>query len=275
MGIQSVVTRIAGVKPISLAPLDVSGQSPTGGSGGTDKPVFLNGKAFRFNCVNQPWAFMGSRSYPNLFRSEIRLGFEAPYDDARDRPYLRSELTEQDRLGNTGLEQWLTFDICMLDTSNLQPYPPTSPPGQAMICQIKTYPDVTGNPVFRLEARSNCVRGVTSSNNGGTPTTDIVVDRYLGGPLQRGVTENFLVRIVRSADGATNGVCQVWRNGVLVVNDSGIALGRSDTQYIWRKWGLYCRDTVVSCAALHSNTDIGTDLSYLLTRPYPMINPGL
>lgn len=271
MTLIAAVAKQAGRPQANFISYDVSGQSPTGSSSGTDKPIYLDGVAYRFNCYNADWALKYDPAYPNMFRWETRSGYRAPYDQNLDRPYFRTEITEVERPANSGLEQWIAFDICMLDVSGLQPYPPTIPSGQAMVCQMKVFPDTTGNPLFRIEARSNCVRIATSSNDGVTPDTDIVVDEYLEDPLIAGVPESFLARIVRSADGATNGSCEVWRNGTKIVNRHSAAMGRFDTEYIWRKYGAYCRDTVPNASGITSNMFGRADLSHLLTRPAPKI----
>lgn len=255
-----------------FVPIDVSGQSPSGGHRPDDKTIRLHGRPYVFNCADEPWALQRSRRYPTIIRSEIRSGFQAPYDDARDRPYLRTELSEHPaiRRYNDGLEQWMFFDVCLLDTSSLQPFGPGLPYGQAMLCQVKVSPDVSGDPLFRVEARSNCLRIATSSCDGQKPDQSVVENRYLGPPLKERTWNRFVVRIVRSADGASQGACEVWLNSKKIIDDQDTAIGRFDTKFVWRKVGLYCYATVERASALHANVRCGADLSHLIANPPPL-----
>ena len=246
--------------------LDLSGQAS---KGGTDLPIMVGGKAFRFNSADEPWALQGFDGQSNMLRSEIRAGYKAPYDADRDRPYFRSEISQRDRLGNTGLEQWMAFDLYMLDTSQLQPYAPKLPPGQAMVCQIKMAPDdSSGAPLFRIEARSNGMRVATAGNVGGG-ASDVITNWFFEAPIRQRMTERFIIQTIRSPTGTADGTLRLWRNGEKIIDQQDVALGHASTQYIWNKFGLYCRDSVTAASAIHANMDCGPDLSHLLTRPYP------
>lgn len=250
-------------------PLDLSGQRARGG---TDRPILVGGKAFRFNSANQPWAFQSFDGFSDVLRSEIRAGYRAPYDEERRRPYLRSEITEVDRQDNTGLEQWQAFDLFMLDTSQLRPYGDGQPPGQAMVCQIKCYPDdSSGAPLLRVEARSNGLRIAAAGNSGGG-AKDVITNFWFNEPVRERVLERFLIQTIRSPTGTADGTVRVWRNGAKIVDATDVPLGHASTQHVWNKFGLYCRDNVIAASCIHSNIDCGPDLSHLVGRPRPPVS---
>lgn len=249
--------------PAPLA-LDLSGQRARGG---TDRPIKVGGKAFRFNSADQPWAFQAFAGFSDVLRSEIRAGYQAPYDADRNRPYLRSEITEVDREGNTGLEQWQAYDLFMLDTSRLRPFGDGQPPGQAMVSQIKCYPDdSSGAPLLRVEARSNGVRIAAAGNRGGG-ADDVITNFWFDDPIRERVLERFLIQTIRSPTGTADGTVRVWRNGAKIVDATNVPLGHASTKYIWNKFGLYCRDNVTAASCVHSNIACGPDLSRLVDHP--------
>lgn len=272
MSIQQTVDTSAGIKTSTLINVNVAGQEASGGDSGTDLPVFLNGKAFRWNCANVAGIAQKSSDFPNFLRTEIIAGQRAPYDEFNDRPYLRTEISERDRTGNTNLENWIAFDFYLLDGSGLQPYP-SDDLGQAMICQIKTSPDDTsGAPLLRIEARSNCMRVAVCGNVGGG-ADDVITNWTNFEPFRERINYSFIAQTIRSVDGAS-GTLRLWMNGRLIIEDTDVPIGHSTTNYIWNKFGLYCYDTVTNASAIHSNMLCGVDLSYLLTRPYPRCNIG-
>lgn len=251
-------------------PLDLSGQAVRNGS---DKPILISGKAFRFNSVDEPWAIQRFEGHDNMLRTEIRAGYKAPYDFARERPYFRSEISEMERESNTELERWMAFDICMLDDAKLQPYGPDLPPGQAMICQIKTFPDAgSGAPLIRVEARSNGVRVAAAGNDGNGK--DAITNWMFPEPVRSDRFESFLIQIIRSPTGTADGTVRLWRNGKQIIDREDVAIGHATTQYTWNKFGLYCRDNVTSAAAVHANMNCGPDLSHLVGRGEPASPAG-
>ena len=273
MALDTLVDNLAGRVSTALVNVNVSGQEVTGGDSGTDAPIYLGGKAWRFNCADVAGIAQVSPAFPNFLRTEIVEGQRAPYDETNDRPYLRTEVYEIDRAENTGLEYWIAFTVYLLDGSGLLPWPDEGGlNGQAMICQIKVSPDDTsGAPQFRIEARSNCIR-ITAAGNAGGGAEDVLTD-WTSDPLAERVPVSFIVQSIRSADG-TSGTIRVWRDGVSILDQSGIPVGHSTTEYVYAKFGLYCRNTVASASIIHTDIQAGADLSPLLARPYPTPNLG-
>lgn len=199
---------------------------------------------------------------PDLVLFSVRQGVKAPFDEARGRPYIRSEINSTLKLTDNTV--WLCFEIAMLDMRYAEL---SDEMGQAMICQVKSTPD-HGAPVFRIDCCRDALVVRVSGNPEPAPDERWRSSRviYKGPPMQELEWERFVARIELGPSG--NGEVEMWRNGRRVLAMTGLPIGYGDKSAVYAKFGLYARESVKEMACLTTAMDFAPNKTDLLGQPF-------
>lgn len=219
--------------------------------------IEVAGEQYLLSRPDAAWSLQGEKGGGNLLRFEIREGFRAPFDQDRDRPYIRSEINGvTDYPGGV----WLAFDVYFPDIETLLPT------GTTMIAQVKAratrdHPD-PGPPVLRIDALSTGIYVRIGQMNDKKAST-VTIGQLES--LRERTWDRFIANVVPGAHGSV----RVWRNGEMVLDRSGISVG-FDGFDSYVKFGVYANDTIGSQVVIHANLRQGKDLSPLINHPLPL-----
>lgn len=159
-----------------------------------------------------------SRRFANLFRFEVRDGDQFADDVGRPTFYNRAELYAAGTTIGGDQETWFSFAARAYGVANFNN-------ARAFFQGVYTI------PVLQLLCQNNAFRIRTFENVEGVTTS---VTRYVGDAMVDGVEEQIVMRCKFSP---TAGELQVWRNGVELINLSGIKMGDGPTTI--PKFGIY------------------------------------
>ena len=137
---------------------------------------------------------------------------------------------------------------------------------------IEGTPELATNPVWKIEVGTDRRMTVKTAGSDQNPmvTHSVPVLRYDGDPIVSGRWEHIVTRCVFAKTlGAAS--CQVWRNGALVVDLTGIDMGYNDEKGLYWKFGIYrLANGVLPMVAEFANVEWGyDDLSSRILAPLP------
>ena len=219
--------------------------------------VSVMGRSYRTNSPDQSYNLTRDRSF-ELYRFEIRAG-ERWSGDAI------SERSELGALDTWPMEQdiWLSYSVMV------EPGPPVSS-NFLVIGQFHNTPDAgeySPSPPFEVNISSATqaleIRTRGSAENPLT-SNPVATIHYIDPDFSRGKWYDFVVRFRSSYAG--NGQLQVWRDGLQIINASGLVNGYNDAVGPYLKFGAYRGPTAngETFAVQYANVEVG--LSSLLSR---------
>lgn len=234
----------------------------------------LNGNWYSFNCpkITEPFApIRRSPVVENLLWSEQREGYQFFGDIGRDR--IRTEIRSRVAI-NTAQELWVTFAARCFGVANLSSV--TSDTIFQALGSIDTPDGISETSIVaRVDLRSNRTSFSTGGAAGPYDGPAVTDTRYIGPPMVDGRWELFLLRV---KPGFGNGEANFWRGTIAsglqpVVSQTGLTIGFDYQNPPKPKFGCYGPGIGVPQFSIqHANVFWGTDLGWVLTRPYPVPN---
>jgi hypothetical protein len=220
--------------------------------------IFVSGQPYQVQADRKPWAFnvLGD----NHYRFELRYGDQGFAGDTPDKH--RVELYALNRVNNN-TDIWMSYSMMIEEgPENIMDW----------MALGQWHPTADANDIDASASIANFLYGedlriITRYDTAATTTVNPAgTQRYTYQPT-RGSWDNF---VFRTKFHHTSGELDIWKNGVQIVNLTGIGMGYNDTLGPYYKFGIYGDATKVGSviAVRFANMEWGTSsLSARVTTP--------